>query len=90
MKNVYELALDEIAECIDGSTDAEMVKKIISTLTLQEGYIDAEQFADKFAEEIKGYIDAEVDSEEWNESYQNNWDWGYDLADDINNYLDQE
>jgi len=89
MKQVKDLTDDELEECIDGSTNLEMIRDILTKhgVVDNDGYIDPEIFADWFAQGIEGYIDAERDSDEWTEAYDINWNWGYDIADNINSYI---
>lgn len=89
IKNVHELTDEEFEECIDGSTNIDMIRDILTKHRVVDelGYIDPEVFADWFALGIEGYISAEPDTEEWNDANENNWSWGYDIADNINSYI---
>jgi len=89
MKNVKNLTDDELEECVDGSTNLDMIRDILTKhgVVDLEGWIDPEIFADWFASGIAGYIDAEPDTDEWIEANDNNWNWGYDIADNINGYI---
>lgn len=89
MKNVKSLSDDEIEQCIDGSSNIEMIRDILNKeyVVDEEGYVDPEIFADWFAKSIEGYIDAEQDSAEWTDAYDNNWNWGYDIGDNINSFI---
>lgn len=91
-RSVHELSDDELEDCIDGSSNLDMIRDILTKhkVVNDQGYVDAENFADWFAMGVEGYIDAEVDSEEWNEANQNNWDWGYDIADAINDLISED
>lgn len=82
--NINDILSDEdIEDCIEGSSNIELIRGIIN-LTQQETLLDEESFADCFSYEISSYIDAEENSEEWKEYNQNNWDWGYSIAQNIN------
>ena len=89
MKNVLELTDEELEDCINGSTNLEMIRDILTKHGVVDeiGFIDPEIFADWFASGIEGYIDAEEDSEAWIEANDNNWNWGYDIGDNINSYI---
>lgn len=89
IKNVLELTDDELEECIDGSTNIDMIRDILTKhgVVDGDGYIDPEIFADWFAQGIQGYIDAERDSDDWVEANDTNWNWGYDIGDNINSYI---
>lgn len=89
IKNVHELTDDEIEDCIDGSTNIDMIRDILTKhgVVDHEGWIDPEIFADWFAQGVEAYIEAEVDSDEWTEANDNNWNWGYDIGDNINSYI---
>lgn len=89
IKNVHELTDDELEECINGSTNIDMIREILTKggVVDELGWVDPEVFADWFATGIEGYIDADVDSNEWHEANEVNWSWGYDIADNINESL---
>lgn len=89
MKSVYTLTDEELEDCVDGSTNISMLREILTRAGVVDldGYIDPEIFADWFAQGIQGYIAAEVDSDEWAEANDTNWNWGFDIADNINSYI---
>ena len=89
MKTVHDLDDEEIEDCVDGTTNIDMIREIFTKHGVlgDDGYIDPEIFADWFAMGIEGFIDAEEDSEAWTEANDNNWNWGYDIADNINMLL---
>lgn len=90
MKNVFELSDIELEDCFDGSTSVDMVRKILGKSgVVNEGLVDTDKFAQEFAEAIEGFIDADEDSEYWEEAWSNNLDWGHDIADNINDYLQE-
>lgn len=88
MKQPKDLTDDELELCIDGSTNLAMIRDILSKSHVVdlEGYVDPEAFADWFAHGLEGYINAESDSKEWQEAYDENWNWGYDIGDNINSF----
>lgn len=89
IKKVSNLTDEELENCVDGSTNIQMIRDILTKhgVVDLEGYIDPEIFADWFARGIEGYIDAEEGSDEWTEANDVNWNWGYDIADNINEYI---
>lgn len=89
MKSVHELTDEELEECVDGSTNIAMLRDILTKhgVVDLEGWIDPEIFADWFAQGIEGFIDAEYNSDEWIDANDTNWNWGYDIADNINSYI---
>lgn len=89
MKDVHNLTDDEIESCIDGVSNIEMIREILTKhgVVGDDGYIDPEIFADWFAMGIEGFIDAERDSEAWTNANGINWNWGYDIGDNINMLL---
>jgi len=92
MKNVFELNDTELEDCFDGSTDVDMVRRILGMpgiVDVSTGFVESEQFSVAFAEAIEGFIDADEDSDEWQEAWDNNLDWGHDIADSINSYLSE-
>ena len=69
-----------------------MVREILEkpgVVTL-EGYVETERFAEWFAYGIEGYIDADEGTAEYTEAWDNNFDWGMTIADNINDYLDAD
>lgn len=89
IKNVFELTYDEIESCIDGSSNVEMIKEILTQEDVvgEDGFVDPEVFADYFAQEISGFINAEMNSDEWIDANDSNWTWGYDIGDNINSLI---
>ena len=89
MKSVHDLTDEELEDCVNGSTNLDMIRDILTKhgVVDLEGWVDPEIFADWFAQDIEGFIDAEPDTYEWNEANDNNWNWGYDIADNINMLL---
>jgi len=89
MRHISTLTDDELEDCIDGSSNLTMIRDILTKhgVVGDDGYLDPEVFADWFAQGVEAYIEAEVDSDEWTESNDNNWNWGYDIADNINMLL---
>lgn len=89
MKSVHDLTDEEIENCIEGSSNVKMIRDILTKhgVVDLEGYIDPEIFADWFAQGIEGYIDAEEGSDEWTEANDVNWNWGYDIGDNINSLI---
>lgn len=92
MRNVFELDDEELEDCFDGSSNVDMVREILEKPNVVDeyGYIDEAEFAQWFAYGIEGYIDADEDTDEWEEANENNYNWGYSIAENINNYLDEE
>lgn len=97
IKNIHDLTDEELEGCIDGSSNVDLIRNILTKHGVidLEGYIDPEIFADWFAQGIEGFIDAEKDSDEWIDANDTNWNWGYDIGDNINalisdNFKDEE
>ena len=89
MKSVHELTDLELEDCVNGSTNIAMLREILTKhgVVDEQGWIDPEIFADWFAAGIEGFIDAEPDTDEWQAAYDTNWNWGYDIGDNINSYI---
>ena len=89
MKDARTLTDEELEGCVDGSTNIDMLRDILTKhgVVDEQGWIDPEIFADWFANGIEGYISAEPDTDEWQEAYDNNWNWGYDIGDNINSFI---
>ena len=89
MKDARTLTDEELEDCVDGSTNIDMLREILTKHRVvdEQGWIDPEVFADWFAAGVEGYISAEPDTDEWQEAYDTNWNWGYDIGDNINSYI---
>ena len=89
MKNARTLTDEELEDCVNGTTSIVMLREILTKHRVvdEQGWIDPEIFADWFAHGIEGFIDAEPETDEWQEAYDNNWNWGYDIGDNINSYI---
>lgn len=77
---------DELEQCFEGSTNIDMVREIIDEVE-HRGLLDVERFAQLFADEIEPFIDAEPDTTEHDEAYNNNYDWGMMIAENINDFM---
>jgi hypothetical protein len=87
MIRINEIIDDEdLAWCIDGSTDLNMVRRLID-LCQDESLLDVQQFGEMFARQIEGFIDVAEGTEEWEEAHENNLNWGIGIADTINDYV---
>ena len=89
MKDARTLTDEELEDCVNGTTNIAMLREILTKhgVVDEQGWIDPEIFADWFAAGVEGYISAEPDTDEWQEAYDNNWNWGYDIGDNINSYI---
>jgi hypothetical protein len=85
--NINDLISDEeIETCIDGSSSTVLIRSIIN-LTQVNNLVNEESFADVFAFELKEFIDADPASLDYMEANEVNWDWGYNIAQNINELL---
>lgn len=89
MKSIFELTDEELEDCVDGSTNISMLREILRKPDVidEDGWINPEFFADWFSVGLAGYITEDVNSAEWAEANDTNWNWGYDIADNINSYI---
>ena len=90
MRNVFELSEEELEDCVDGSTSMSLIQEIIQKprCVNEQGYIDEVQFAQWFSFALAGFIDADEDTSDWEEANENNYNWGWQIAENINDYLD--
>ena len=87
MVRINEIIDDEdLAWCIDGSTDLNMVRRLIDACQ-NESLLDVQRFGEMFARQIEEFIDAAEGTEEWEEAHENNLNWGIGIADTINDYV---
>lgn len=91
--NINALITDEeLEECFNGSSNIDMVREILDKpgVVIGPGIVDEESFAQWFAYAIEGFIDAEEDTDEWHEAWDVNFDWGVDIADNINALIEEK
>jgi len=86
MKKVNDLTDEELLECIDGSTDLRIIRRILKepNMVNEEGYVDPDAFAESFSELLQNFIGEDEGTDEWAEADGNNWNFGFDIADNIN------
>ena len=93
MKKPFELTDDEIEECIDGSSDVDMVREIMIMEDVWDEdstHVNEKNFATRFAYAIAGFIDANEDTTEYDEAWDNNYEWALSIAENINDKLNEE
>jgi hypothetical protein len=90
MIHIDHLTEEEIEACVDGTTSIALIKEILEKpYCVIDNVINEEQFAEWFAYALEGFIDADEDEdkEEWDEANKNNYEWGYQIAENINDYV---
>jgi hypothetical protein len=88
MKNIFKLTDDEIESCFDGSSSASMVREILEKDgVVANGVVDVDQFAQWFAYGVEGFIDEDPTSAAWQEAWRNNYEWGNNIAENINDLV---
>lgn len=89
MKTIAELTDDDIEGCVNGSSDIKMIRSIllIPGIIDEEGFIRCNKFAEAFALKIEGFIGEDEESVQWQEVWDNNFCWGFDIAEDLNYVL---
>lgn len=87
VRTLDSLTDEEIESCFDGSTDLELVKRLLKENSAPDGWIWSMDFGCEFAEAIEGFIGAEEGTDEWQESWDVNAEWGERIADNINELL---
>lgn len=90
IRTVDDIGDDELEDCFDGSTNIDMVRELCEQCENGAGYIDIEEFGERFATAIEGFISADHDTDEWYEAWENNREWGESIAENINAALDIE
>ena len=87
-RTLDSLTDDEIESCFDGSTNIDLVKRLLKENLAPDGWVWAMDFGCEFAEAIEGYIAADrLEQGEWQEAWDINADWGERIADNINELL---
>jgi hypothetical protein len=88
MIHIEHLTEEELEACVDGNTSMALLKEILEKpFCVVDNVIDEEQFAQWFAYALEGFIDADEDTAEWHEANQGNYNWGYEIAENINEYV---
>ena len=90
MIHIDHLTDEELEACVDGSTNMDLLREILEKpFCVVDNVVDEAQFAQWFAYALEGFIgvDQDEDPEEWEEAYQANYDWGYEIAENINDYV---
>lgn len=92
VRNIDQISDEELEDCFDGSTDIEMVREIVSKCLDKDGFVNIEEFGHYFARAIEGFIDADEteDPDAWEEAWENNYEWGQTIAENINDSLSIE
>jgi hypothetical protein len=87
MKSVFKLSDEDLESCVDGTTNIDLLWEIIHKPgVVVNGVVNPDQFASWFASAIEGYTDAET-LEEFEEANKNNLEWGFAIADNINDLI---
>jgi len=87
MKSVFKLSDADLESCVDGTTNIDLLWEIIHKPgVVVNGIVNPDQFSSWFGHALEGYIDAESE-EEFNECNRNNLEWGYTIADNINDLI---
>lgn len=91
MRSALTLTDNELANCI-GDVSLSLVREIINKpyCVDADGYVDGEQFAQWFSYALEGMIDADEETDEWDIASKVNYDWGWEISEGINDYLDEE
>ena len=91
LRSPSDLTDEEIEECIEGSSNVDMIREI---MTMEDVYdeedsthLHEENFATRFAYAIEGFIDADQGTPEYDEAWDNNYEWALNIAENINDLL---
>lgn len=80
---------EELEECIEGSSDIDMIREILQKAYVinDQGFVEEDIFANWFATGIEGFIDADPESDEFDEAWEANHEWALNIAANINDLL---
>jgi hypothetical protein len=90
MIHIDHLTDEELEACVDGNTNMDLLREILEKpFCVVDNVVDEAQFAQWFAYALEGFIgvDQDEEPEEWEQAYQVNYDWGYEIAENINDYV---
>jgi hypothetical protein len=89
MKSVFKLSDEDLESCVDGTTNIDLLWEILHKQgVVVNGVVNPDQFSSWFGHALEDYIDAESE-EEFNESNKNNLEWGFNIADNINDLISE-
>lgn len=77
---------DELLECVDGTTDVKLLRRAIE-YSQDENILDEDLFAKYFSDAIEGFIDEKPNTEEYFIAQENNYSWGFEIAENINSLI---
>lgn len=83
------LSDEEIEDCIEGSSDIDMIREILQKAYVinDQGFVEEDLFANWFATGIEGFIDADPGSDEFDDAWEANHGWALNIAANINDLL---
>ena len=92
IRTIDEISDYELEDCYDGTTNNDMVRELVINCVNDSGFVNVEDFVHCFAREIEGFIAADEDDEpeEWEEAWAANYEWGENIAENINYALSIE
>lgn len=92
MRDIYDLTDQELEDCIGDNTDLKLIREILekSSVVTIDGYIDEDRFAEWFAYSIEDTIVADEGTSEYDHAWDKNYNRGFDMADNINAYLEED
>ena len=83
----YDLSNKHLGSCIIGRTSVDIVKDVAEDLVLDNGLLDAYQFAENFADALVGIQDDDEVDPECYDVYDTHRYLGYEIASCINDIL---
>ena len=91
-RQVWDLTDEEIEGCMAGTTTTKLIKFVFGqpSVIQKKGYINPDVFGDVFAYELAGFIGADEGTEEWLEAFNNNFLWGVNIAENLNEILEPQ
>ena len=89
-RTLESLTDEEIESCFEGSTNLDLVKRLLQENQAPDGWIWSMDFGHNFAEAIEDFIGEDPGTPEWDQAWDNNCEWGETIADNINDLLAEE
>ena len=91
MYTVHDLSDTDLMCCFDAYGVYPNIRQILDkkgVIHSSNGLINIEEFAERFAGDLEEFIEGKFGGEDWFAAWANNYDWGLDVADDINCYFE--
>jgi len=89
MRTLGSLSDQELEGCFEGSSNVDLVRKLLEENLAPDGWVWDADFGHSFATAIQSFIGEDEDTPEWDKAWEINYEWGAKIADNVNELLSQ-